>query len=58
VKGYRSGLLLPQVAVEHEWDKLTFLQETCCKAGLLPDAWKEEDAKIHVFSADIFGGHW
>lgn len=58
VKGYHSGLLLPQVAVEHEWDKLTFLRETCCKARLLPDAWKEEDAKIYVFSANIFGGQW
>jgi len=58
VKGYHSGLLLPQVAGEHKWDKLTFLEETCCKAGLSPDAWKEKDAKIYIFSADIFSEHW
>src|SRR6266568_6839028 len=37
--GHR-GLLLPQVPVEHEWDRLTFLEQTCRKAGLAPDAWK------------------
>ncbi len=58
VKGYRSGLLLPQVAIEYEWDSLTFLEETCCKAGLSPEAWKEEDTKIYVFSANVFGRNW
>ncbi len=53
-KGYRSGLLLPQVATERNWDKMTFLKETCRKAGLPPDAWKDKDAEIYVFSADVF----
>ncbi len=53
-KGYHSGLLLPQVATERGWDRITFLQETCRKAGLPGNAWQEKDAKIYVFSADVF----
>ena len=53
-KGYHSGLLLPQVAMEYKWDSLTFLEETCYKAGLRPDAWKDKDTKIYIFSADVF----
>lgn len=55
VKGFRSGLLLPQVASEYGWDRITFLNETCRKAGLKPGDWKEKDADIYIFSADIFG---
>jgi AmmeMemoRadiSam system protein A len=57
VKGFRSGLLLPQVAVEHQWDRETFLTETCYKADLSPQAWKDKDTRIYIFSADIFGSH-
>ena len=53
-KGWYSGLLLPQVATEYGWDRLTFLEHTCQKAGLPPNAWKEKDAEIYIFSADIF----
>ncbi len=53
-KGFFRGLLLPQVATEHGWDRATFLEQTCYKAGLHKDAWKEKDTKIYVFSADIF----
>lgn len=53
-KGFYSGLLLPQVAVEHNWDRITFLEETCRKAGLPRFAWKEKDTEIYIFSADIF----
>jgi uncharacterized protein (TIGR00296 family) len=53
-KGNRSGLLLPQVASERNWDTITFLEETCRKAGLPKDAWKEEGTRIYVFSADVF----
>ena len=53
-KGAYSGLLLPQVATEHHWDRLTFLENTCYKAGLGPDAWKSSDTSIYIFSADIF----
>ena len=49
----RHGLLLPQVATEFGWDRDTFLQHTCLKAGLPPDAWKR-GAKIQVFTVDHF----
>jgi len=55
-KGSASGLLLPQVATEYGWDRPRFLEETCRKAGLKTDAWKEPDAKLFIFSAQIFGG--
>lgn len=51
--GYR-GLLLPQVAVEHHWDRVTFLQQTCRKAGLPLDAW-QRGAKLEAFTAEVFG---
>jgi AmmeMemoRadiSam system protein A len=53
-KGFHSGLLLPQVAVENNWDRDTFLEYTCWKAGLPKDAWKSEDTKISIFSAEVF----
>ena len=53
-KGYHRGTLLPQVAVERGWDRETFLRQTCYKAGLPPDAWKE-GAEIYTYEADVFG---
>ncbi len=53
-KGGYSGLLLPQVATEHRWDRVVFLENTCYKAGLPPDAWKSSETNIYTFSADIF----
>ncbi|MDD5476171.1 MAG: AmmeMemoRadiSam system protein B [Syntrophales bacterium] len=53
VKGSRSGLLLPQVAREHGWDRIAFLEETCIKAGLSRDAWREENTDVYVFSANV-----
>ena len=55
VRGFHAGLLLPQVATEYRWDRRTFLEETCGKAGLPPGAWREKGTRIFVFSADIFG---
>ncbi|MDO8603649.1 MAG: AmmeMemoRadiSam system protein B [Candidatus Omnitrophota bacterium] len=54
-KGFNSGLLLPQVATEYGWDRDTFLQETCRKAGLSQDAWKDKSTEIYTFSAEVFG---
>jgi len=54
VKGGWSGLLLPQVATEYGWDRQTFLEHTCQKAGLPSTAWKEKGTEIYIFSADIF----
>lgn len=52
--GGRRGLLLPQVPVEWDWDRETFLAQTCLKAGLPPDAWKR-GAELQVFTAEVFG---
>lgn len=54
-KGFFSGLLLPQVPVEEGWDKTTFLEYTCRKAGLDPQAYKDKDALLYKFSAIVFG---
>ncbi len=54
VRGYNSGLLLPQVAIEYGWDRETFLRETCYKAGLPPKAWKDKETDVFIFSADYF----
>ena len=53
-RGWLSGLLLPQVATEYGWDRQTFLEHTCLKAGLPSNAWKEKEIEIYIFSADIF----
>jgi AmmeMemoRadiSam system protein A len=50
----RRGLLLPQVPVEHAWDRATFLEQTCRKAGLPVDAWRS-GATIEAFTAEVFG---
>jgi len=50
----RSGLLLPQVPVEWNWDRETFLGQTCYKAGLPRDAWKDPDTNIFWFEAEVF----
>lgn len=55
ISGYNSGLLLPQVATEYGWDRETFLNETCYKAGLPPQAWRDAETEIYIFSADYFG---
>jgi uncharacterized protein (TIGR00296 family) len=48
-----SGLLLPQVAVEHGFDSTEFLCQTCMKAGLMPDAWLN-GAEVYSFEGQIF----
>jgi AmmeMemoRadiSam system protein B/AmmeMemoRadiSam system protein A len=54
-KGYRSGLLLPQVPVEQGWNREQFLANTCLKAGLPPNAYKEKDAQLFCFTGQVFG---
>jgi AmmeMemoRadiSam system protein A len=54
-QGYRSGLLLPQVATEQGWDREGFITHTCLKAGLPGDAWNRPDTRIEIFSARVFG---
>ncbi len=58
-QGYRSGVLLPQVPVEWGWDRETFLAQTCRKAGLPSDAWrnawKDGHTELYWFKAEVFG---
>jgi AmmeMemoRadiSam system protein A len=50
----KRGVLLPQVPFEQRWDRVTFLEQTCMKAGLAPRAW-EHGATVESFTAESFG---
>ncbi len=52
--GYRTGLLLPQVATEYGWDREAFLGHACRKAGLPVDAWRAPGTTIETFTATVF----
>lgn len=52
--GYHSGLLLPQVATEQDWDRETFINQTFIKAGLTPEYINDEKTEIFSFTADVF----
>lgn len=52
--GSRRGLLLPQVATEYGWDRQTFLEQTCRKAGLAQSAWRDPGCRIEKFTAQVF----
>ena len=49
-----SGLLLPQVATENEWDRIQFLEETCLKAGLSRNSYRDRLAEVYKFSGEVF----
>ncbi|MDY6787176.1 MAG: AmmeMemoRadiSam system protein A [candidate division WOR-3 bacterium] len=53
-RGYASGLLLPQVAVEWGYDRDQFLSSTCMKAGMGRDCYNDPETEIYIFSAEIF----
>jgi uncharacterized protein (TIGR00296 family) len=53
-RGGRSGLLLPQVAVDWDWDAEEFLSQCCVKAGLPPDSWLLPGTEVQRFQALIF----
>ncbi len=52
-RGSRSGLLLPQVAVEWGWDRAEFLRRTYEKAGIPPDA---RDVELFAFTVEKLSG--
>lgn len=55
-RGLRSGVFLPQVATENNWDLDTFMSVLCQqKAGLSADCWKDPETEIYVFTAQVFG---
>lgn len=53
-RGWNQGLLLPQVPGEWGWDRETFLDQTCRKAGLDKGCWREEGAELFGFTAEVF----
>lgn len=54
--GAHRGLLLPQVPLEHGWDRIAFLEQTCKKAGLPLNAW-QTGARLEAFTAEVFADH-
>ena len=55
--GESEGLLLPQVPVEQGWERQAFLEQTCGKAGMKRDCWKDENTDIFKFTAVVFSEH-
>ncbi|HOL07437.1 MAG TPA: TIGR00296 family protein, partial [Methanomassiliicoccaceae archaeon] len=53
-RGPCRGLLLPQVALEWNWDAEEFLGQTCVKAGMSPDMWMDERTRFYTFQAEVF----
>jgi AmmeMemoRadiSam system protein A len=52
--GWRRGVLLPQVAAQFHWGPVRFLEETCVKAGMEPNAWQDESTRVQTFTAEVF----
>jgi AmmeMemoRadiSam system protein A len=50
----QRGLLLPQVAIEHRLTREQFLEETCRKAGLPREAWRDPEARLFGFTCEVF----
>jgi len=58
-KGGASGCFLPQVATETGWSKEEFLSYCCShKAGLAPEAWRDRETEVYLFSAEVFGARF
>jgi AmmeMemoRadiSam system protein A len=56
VRERNKGLLLPKVAAERQWSAQRFLEETCVKAGLPRDAWRDPGTQVLGFTAEVFSG--
>lgn len=53
--GDHSGCFLPQVAEEHGWNAEEFLSRCCSmKCGLPPEAWRQPDTQVELFTAEVF----
>jgi AmmeMemoRadiSam system protein A len=53
--GGQRGVLLPQVPLEHGWDRERFLDHTCLKAGLPVGTWRRPGVELLAFTAEVFG---
>ena len=51
----RRAVYLPKVALEAGWDRQQLLEETCRKAGLAEDAWRDPETRLSIFTAEVFG---
>ncbi|MGH7803224.1 MAG: AMMECR1 domain-containing protein, partial [Candidatus Binatia bacterium] len=51
----RRAVYLPKVAIEAGWSREQLLEETCLKAGLAKDAWRDGTTRLAIFTADVFG---
>lgn len=54
IRGDKRGLLLPQVAAERGWSSSRFLAETCRKAGLDAEAWRDPQTQLFGFTVEVF----
>jgi uncharacterized protein (TIGR00296 family) len=54
INGGRSGLLLPQVAIEYNWTRDEYLNNVCYKAGLDPSLLHDKATQLYRFQAEIF----
>ncbi len=50
----RSGVFLPQVPVEQGWDRATYLEQLCAKAGLPGGSWRAPGARLFWYEALVF----
>src|ERR1700734_3902443 len=53
-QGRQRGVLLPQVATQFHWSAQRFLEETCVKAGMDCEAWKDPATRVQAFTAEVF----
>jgi AmmeMemoRadiSam system protein A len=53
-QGRQRGVLLPQVATQFNWSAQRFLEETCVKAGMDREAWKDSATRVQSFTAEVF----
>lgn len=54
VHGDKGGTLLPQIAQEYGWNAQQFLENLCRKAGLEPTAYRDPEASLYVYEAQVF----
>ena len=51
-KGLSGGLFLPEVAISQAWDRITFLEQLCIKAGLPQGSWQDQNAELFCFESE------
>lgn len=54
VNNNHSGVFLPQVPIEQQWNKKMFLEELGLKAHLSKQAYKDKSTQLYTFTAQVF----